>query len=86
MKLKKEFIAYSSETDGVIVPMQDADFSGIVRGNKAFGIMIDRLSEGTTEQEIIEAVLKQYEGTYEDVQNAVKAALGRLGEIGALDE
>ena len=86
MKLKKEFIAYSSETDGVIVPMQDAYFSGIVRGNKAFGIMIDRLSEGTTEQEIIEAVLQQYEGTYEDVQNAVKAALGRLGEIGALDE
>ena len=86
MQLKKEFIAYHSETDGVIIPMQEADFSGIVRGNDAFGIMIDKLSVGTNEQEIIESVLEQYKGTYEDVQNAVTSALEELRKIGALDE
>ena len=85
MKLKKEFIAYSSETDGVIVPMQDADFSGIVRGNKTLGAIINLLKEETTRDQVVAAMKDRYEAPEGAIERDVDRVISELQKIGALE-
>ena len=56
MKLKKEFIAHDTGSESLLVPAGGAGFSGLVKGNKTLGVILDLLKEDTTETEIIAAM------------------------------
>ncbi len=86
MKLNKNFLVHTTGDDTVVVPTSDAGFSGVVKGNETLGAILDLLSKDTTEENIIESMLKVYDAPREIIERDVKTALRRLKEIGAIDE
>ena len=54
MKLNKNFVSHNSGGVTVLIPVgSGADFSGVVKGNKTLGAILDCLKEETTEELII---------------------------------
>ena len=86
MKLRKEFIVHNTGSESLLVPAGGAGFSGLVRGNKTLGAILDLLKEETTEEEIISAMCQRYDAPRERIAPDVKHALSELRGIGALDE
>lgn len=86
MKLKKEFIAHDTGSESLLVPAGGAGFSGLVKGNKTLGVILDLLKQDTTEKEIITAMCARFDAQEEVISRDVKKALAELRRIGALDE
>lgn len=86
MNLKKEFIAHDTESESLLVPAGGAGFSGLVKGNKTLGVILDLLKEDTTETEIIAAMSARFDAPEAVIARDVKKALTELRKIGALDE
>lgn len=85
MKLKKEFIVHVTGKETVLVPTGNADFSGLVRGNKTFGAIMELLKEETTEDEIIAAMKKRFDAPEDMIRRDVEKAVSELRKIGAID-
>ena len=86
MKLKKEFITHDTGSESLLVPAGGAGFSGLVKGNKTLGVILDLLKEDTTETEIIAAMSARFDAPEAVIARDVKKALTELRKIGALDE
>ena len=86
MKLKETFI--TSEIDGeiLLVPVGGEKFSGVVRGNRTFGAILELLGTETTEAEIVAGMKARFDAPEEIITRDVKKALSELRKIGALDE
>lgn len=85
MKLNKNFLVHTTGNDTVVVPTGDAGFSGVVKGNETLGAILDLMKKDTTEQNIIESMLKVYDVPREIIEKDVRTAINRLKEIGAID-
>ena len=86
MKLNKNFIVHNTENESLLVPVGNAEFSGIVRGNKTLGTILELLKKDTTEDELVRALKGCYDAPADVIVADVKDALAALREIGALDE
>lgn len=86
MKLKKDFIARNTATESLLVPTGTAGFSGMVKGNKTLGAILELLKKDTSEAEIIAAMKARFDAPEEIIARDVKKALAELRKIGALDE
>ncbi len=85
MKLKSNFITHESG-DGLLMISAGGSFNGMVRSNSTAKDIITFLSEDTTEEQIISAMLDKYNASREDIERDVKSVLDTLRSIGALDE
>ena len=87
MKIKPEFQIYEALGERYLVPLGDAPFKGIVKGNETAAFIWKALEKGSTEEEIIKALLDKYEGVTEtDAAKDVTAVLERLRSIDAIEE
>ena len=86
MRLKKEFITYDTGSESLLVPSGTAGFSGLVKGNKTLGAILQLLKQDTTEEEMISAMKKRFDAPAEIISRDVKKALFELRRIGAIDE
>lgn len=86
MKLNKEFLPHNSGNESLLVPSGNAPFSGIVRGNKTLGVVLELLKTDTTEEEIIEKMAARFDAPEETIRKDVEKTLSELKKIGALDE
>ncbi len=86
MKLNKDFILHISGGETVLVPTGNAKFSGIVRGNKTLGAVLELLRDETTEAEIVAAMKRRFDAPEEIISLDVKKTLEELRKIGAIDE
>lgn len=86
MKLKEGFLPHNTDSESILVPMGGAGWSGVVRGNRTLGAILDLLKEDTTEQAIIDAMKARFDAPTEVIARDVKKALSELRRIGALDE
>lgn len=86
MRLRNEFLSHKNATEAFIIPTDKANFSGLVRGNKAFGDVINLLKNKTTEDEIIQAMLAKYDAQEETIRHDVKKGLDALRNAVALSE
>ena len=86
MKLRSEFLTHKNGEEAFVIPAEGANFSGLVRGNKTFGEVIDLLKTDTTEQEIVKALHRKYDVSEDMIERDVKKALSLLREVNALDE
>ena len=86
MRLKKEFITYEAGTESLLVPTGGAGFSGLVKGNKTLGAILELLKKETTEDAVITAMKERFDAPAEVIARDVKKALSELRRIGALDE
>ena len=86
MKLKKEFITHDTGSESLLVSVGGSGFSGLVKGNKTLGAILDLLKTDTTEAEIIAAMSARFDAPETVIAGDVKKALAELRRIGALDE
>ena len=86
MKLKKEFITYDAGSESLLVPAGGAGFSGLVKGNKTLGAILELLREDTTEEAVITAMRKRFDAPEDIVVRDMKKVVFELRKIGALDD
>ena len=86
LKLKQDFLLHNTGTESVLVPTGKAGFSGVVRGNKTLGAVLEQLQTDTTEAEIVSALRSRFDAPEGAVERDVAKVLAELRSIGALDE
>ncbi|MBQ6551149.1 MAG: PqqD family protein [Lachnospiraceae bacterium] len=86
MKLNKEFLLHESRGEAILVPTGKADFSGVVRGNKTFGAVVELLKKDTDEEKIVSAMKERFDAPEGAIEADVARILRELREIGALCE
>ena len=85
MKLKREYVTYETGAESMLVPMGGAAFSGLVKGNKTLGAILELLKEDTTEGAVIAAMKARFDAPEGAIERDVSKALSELRRIGALD-
>lgn len=86
MRLSNAFITYDTGTESMLVPTGNAEWSGLVRGNRTLGAILELLKEDTTEEAIMSAMKARFDAPEEVITADVRKALDNLRKIGALDE
>ncbi len=86
MRLRKDFITHDTGTESLLVPIGTAGFSGLVKGNKTLGAILELLKKDTSVKEIVAAMKARYDASEEIIARDVKKALAELHKIGALEE
>ena len=86
MKLKNDFITYSIGTDSFLVPVGDAGFSGVVKGNKTLNAILELLKQDTTEEAVIAAMCGRFDAPEDVIAADVKKVIANLRRIDALEE
>lgn len=85
MKLKSEFLFHNASGESFLVPTSDASFSGMVKGNKTFGAIIDLLKDETTEEEVIDKMKSRFSAPDGAIERDVKRVIEELTRIEALE-
>ena len=86
MKLKNGFVTRNVGTSQIMVATGAANFPGMVRSNPTAAFIVNCLSKETTKDAIVEAMLEKYDAPREVLEADVDKILGKLREVGALDE
>ncbi len=86
MKLRKDFLIYTTDEKTLLVPSGGTAFSGVVRGNKTFGAILELLKMETSPGEIVNAMTARFDVPEDTVRQDVEKVLSELRNIGALDE
>ena len=86
MKLKKEFITHNTDSESLLVPTGATGFSGLVKGNKTLGVILDLLKDDTTEADIVAAMKARFNAPEDIITRDVNKAFSVLRKIGAIDE
>ncbi|MBQ3383950.1 MAG: PqqD family protein [Erysipelotrichaceae bacterium] len=86
MKLSKNFVMHNTGEVAFLAPVSGTGFSGMVRGNSTFGVIIKLLQNDTTEEEIVMKIVEKYTGNLEQITSDVHRAVEQLREIGAIED
>ena len=86
MKLKKEYLSHNSGGESYLIPAAGAGFSGMVKGNKTLGAILDLLKEDTTGEKIVDELCERYDAPRDVIAGDVAKALAELRKIGAIDD
>ena len=86
MKLNKDFLLHNTDGETILVPAGNAGFSGVVRGNKTLGAVLELLKADTTQAEVIAAMKERFDAPDGAIEADVEKILLELRQIGALDE
>ena len=85
MKLNKNFIAHDTGDESMLVPKGGAKFSGLVKGNKMLGEVLELLKTDTTEAKIVKSLRERYEAPEGVIERDVRKVITELKKIGAID-
>ena len=86
MKLNPHYLPYQASGTFLLVPTGGADFSGVVRGNKTLGAILELLKSETSEEAIVDAMAVRFDAPREQIAQDVQKALTQLRSIGAIAE
>lgn len=86
MKLNKNFIRHSMDGQALVVPTAQADFHGLVQGNKSVGVILECLENDTTEEKIVDVMCERFDGDRDVIAADVADVIRQLKSIGAIDE
>lgn len=86
MKLNKNFVIHNTGNDYVLIPMGNSDFSGVVKGNKTVGFILNSLQTETTETEIVNQLHYNFSDDNGIIEKDVSKVIEELRKIGAIDE
>ncbi|MBR2993706.1 MAG: PqqD family protein [Clostridiales bacterium] len=85
MKLNPDFLTHNSEDESYLVPTSGAKFSGLVKGNKTLGAIIDLLKEETTRDQVVAAMKERFNAPEGAIEKDVDHVIEELKKIGALE-
>ena len=86
MKLKEGFVTQEIGGQQVMVSVSGEAFNGMVRSNQTAGFIVSLLKEDTTKEEIVKTMLKEFDASEEQVSKDVDMVVGKLREIGAIQD
>ena len=88
MKLKYEFETTELADEIIAVPVGDnaRDFSGVLNLNDSAAAILKLLQKDTTVEQIVSALLEEYEGTKEEMTAFVEKFIGKLRNEDLLSE
>lgn len=85
MKLSAGFLLHNIDGETYLVPTGNADFSGMVRGNKTFGAIAELLQNEYSEAELVAAMVERFDAPEDVIKKDVEKVLSELRRIGAID-
>ena len=85
MRLNKSFLSHNSVGESYLVPTANASFSGMVKGNKTLGAIVDLLKEETTEEQIVASMKLRFDAPEGAIERDVKRVIEELQKIDALE-
>lgn len=88
MRTEKDFVFKKMGDTGVIVPVGEKSFTfnGMVTLNETGSFLWERLEKSATRDELVSALLDEYDTTKETAEKDVDAFLAKLSEEGLLAE
>ena len=86
MRLNREFLTHETGDETILVPTGKAEFSGVVRGNRTLGAVLQLLKEDRSRDEIVQAMKERFDAPDGAIERDVDRVLEELGKIGAIDE
>ena len=86
MRLKKQFLTHETDGMSLLVPLGGAGFSGIVKGNRTLGVILELLKSDTTEEAVVEAMCERFDAPADRISADVQRAVRELRAIGAFEE
>ena len=86
MKIKKELVKRDIAGDTILVPVGKTvyDSNGLFILNDLGAFLWDRLEEASSEDELLTAVLNEYEVTEETAKKDLRVFLDKLRDMGIL--
>lgn len=88
MKIKKEYVLRQVADTWVVLPLGDAavDFSGMLTLNGSGAMLWRALEQGVGREELVAALLDEYEVSRQQATADVDAFLNKLLQAGCLEE
>ncbi len=86
MKIKEGFLLKEVADNYVVVPVGDVAFNGMLSLNETGNLIWKKLETGCEENDIVKAVLAEYDISEEKARADISVFLGKLREAGLLDE
>ena len=88
MKLKDSIVVDSVCGEYVAVPTGKSRrlFSGMIRNNETAHFIYQMLCKDTSEEELVAAVLREYEVDTDTARRDIRSIIGQLRQVGFLDE
>lgn len=87
MKLNDNFLTHITKDEHYMISTGDTSFKGIVKNNGTAAFIIECLKNETTENQIVDNILKEYSETDRNiVEKDVANIIEKLRSIGAIDE
>ena len=88
MRIEKEFILREIAGDYVIVPTGKTalEFNGLITVNELGAFIWKKMQQDISEDNLVSAILEEYEVKEETARNDVKEFLGKLEEYNILKE
>lgn len=87
MKVREGFVLKKIGTQAVVVAVGSASkiFNGMIKLNDTGELMWKKLTDGATKEELVEAILEEYETTEETVSGDVDRFLETLKKAGIIE-
>ncbi len=88
MKIKNGYMMRKVVDNCVVVPMGDevTNFNGMINLNETGELLFKKLQEGCTREELIEAMLAEYDISREICERDVDKFIEKLDKVGILDK
>ena len=86
MKLNENFLIHTISGETLLIPTAAAPFHGLGEGNETVGVILNCLTEDTTEEKIVDTLAAEFVGDRADMAEDVRSVINKLRKIGALDE
>lgn len=86
MRIKEQFLTHEADGVSMLVPLGGAGFSGIVKGNRTLGVILQLLKNDTTEDAVVQAMCARFDAPEDVIRRDVERAVRELRAIGALEE
>ena len=86
MRLNREFLTHETGDETILVPTGKAEFSGVVRGNRTLGAVLQLLKEDRSRDGIVQAMKERFDAPDGAIERDVDRVLEELRKIGAIDE
>lgn len=86
MKLNENFLIHNMNGETLLIPTAEAPFHGLGQGNATVGIILNCLTEDTSEEKIVDALAAEFVGSREEMAEDVRSVIAKLRAIGAIEE
>ena len=85
MKIGKDFIVHKSGNETMVVATGKAKFSGLVKGNKMLGEILDLMKDETAEAEVVRKMREKFDAPAGKIEADVHRVVTELRGIGAIE-